>query len=240
MSWTLDDLTESELVGWIERNASKLAAHAQGYQGQVYLYESEGRRLIVKVAAGDAPMRWVREAMLRHEARVYQHLAGFRGAPRCHGLLRDRYLVLEYVDGTPLREAHIEDRAAFFDVLLAQIKELHRRGVAHADLKRQDNLMVVGEHTPCLIDFGAAIIRKPGFAPLNHYLYELACKFDFNAWAKLKYDGRFDEMSQSDRIYYNRTGVEKFARAVKRGYLQIKPLVRTLTRFIIRVGSGRG
>lgn len=226
MPWTLDDVTENDLVGWIERNASQLAAHAQGYQGQVYLYESDGRRLIVKVAAGDAPMRWIREVMLRHEARVYQHLVGFRGAPRCHGLLRGRYLVLEYVDGMPLREARIEDRAAFYDALLAHIKELHRRGVAHADLKRQDNLMVIDGRTPCLIDFGAAIIRKPGFAPLNHYLYELACRFDFNAWAKLKYDGRFDEMTQGDRVYYHRTGVEKLARIVKRSYLHLKALVR--------------
>lgn len=224
MPWTLDRLTESELIGWIERNTPQGRAHAHGYQGQVYLYENAGQRLIVKVAGGALPLRWARQAMLRREARAYQRLAGFRGAPRYHGLLRRRYLVLEYIDGIPLRHASIEDRETFFDTLLKHIHELHRRGVAHADLKRQENLMVVDGRTPYLVDFGAAVVRKPGFAPVNHYLYELARKFDFNAWVKLKYRGRFEDVTAADRAYYNRTGVEKLARAIKRGYLRIKSM----------------
>lgn len=224
MAWTLDALTESELVAWIERNVPHRPAYAQGYQGRVYLYESDGGRLIVKVATGAAPWRWLRQAMLRREARAYRHLAGFRGAPRCHGLLQNRYLVLEYVDGLPLRRASTLDRPAFFDALLGHIQELHRRGVAHADLKRPDNLLVVDGRAPYLIDFGAAIVRKPGFAPLNHYLYELARKFDLNAWVKLKYQGKFDQVSDADRAYYHRTGVEKLARTIKRGYLRVKEM----------------
>ena len=65
-------------------------------------------------------------------------------------------------------------------------------------------------------------MRKPGFAPINHYLYRLAKRFDFNAWAKLKYDGRFEEMTAADRVYYHRTRIEKLARAIKRSYLKLK------------------
>lgn len=222
MPWTLDGISESELIAWMERNVRHRPAYAQGNQGQVYLYEHGGERLIVKVATGAAPLRWLRQAMLRREAQVYRHLAGFRGAPRCHGLVRGRYLVLEYIPGVPLRRAQELDRAAFFETLLAHIKELHRRGIAHADLKRLDNLVVVDGRTPYLIDFGTAVVRKPGFAPVNHRLYELARKFDFNAWVKLKYQGRYDEVSEADRIYYNRTAVEKLARTIKRGYLRVK------------------
>jgi len=225
MAWSLDGLTESELAAWVERDVRQRPAYAHGYQGRVYLYESGNQRLIVKVATGAAPWRWLRQAMLRHEARVYRELAGFRGAPRCYGLVRGRYLVLEHMDGVPLRRASGLDRAVFFEALFGHIEELHRRGVAHADLKRPDNLMVVDGRLPYLIDFGAAVVRKPGFAPFNHYLYELARRFDFNAWVKLKYQGRIDQASDADRVYYRRTNIEKFARAVKRAWLRVKSIL---------------
>ena len=81
---------------------------------------------------------------------------------------------------------------------------------------------MVGGRLPCLVDFGAAILRKPGFAPFNHYLYELARRLDFNAWAKLKYEGRMEELTPEDRPYYRRTVIEKVARAIKRSYLWLK------------------
>lgn len=223
MTSSLDPGTERTLVEWIEsRLQAGAPAHARGYQGTVHLYEQGGRRLILKVAPGGGLRGWLRRWMLRREYGVYRRLAGFAGAPRCHGLLNDRYLVLDYIDATPLRSAPVVDPRMYFDTLLLYIKELHDRGVAHADLKRRDNLLVIDGRLPCLIDFGAAIVRKPGFAPINRYLYRLAQRFDFNAWAKLKYNGRYEEMSPADRVYYQRTGVEKIARAIKRSYLSVK------------------
>jgi serine/threonine protein kinase len=219
----LDPTTERALIDWIESRVSAGdPAHARGYQGSIYLYENEGRRLIVKVAPGRGLHGLLQRLMLRREHEVYRHLVGFAGSPRCHGLLRDRYLVLDYVDAASLRGAPVSDTGKYFDTLLRYIKELHDRGVAHADLKRRDNLLVIDGRLPCLIDFGAAVVRKPGFAPINHYLYRLAKRFDFNAWAKLKYDGRFEEMTAADRVYYHRTRIEKLARAIKRSYLKLK------------------
>lgn len=223
MTWALPELGEDELVRWIERSVAE-ASHilAQGYQGQVYLYQDARQRYVIKAASGSGVLRWLRTRMLRREYRVYTRLAGFAGSPRCHGLLRGRYLVLEYIDGSPLRNAPIDDRAAFYNDLLGMIKELHARGIAHSDLKRKDNLLVVDGRRPCLIDFGAAIIRKRGFAPFNHFLFRTAQRFDFNAWIKLKYNNRLDEISETDSIYYRRTWVEKAARRTKRVYKRIK------------------
>ena len=227
MPWELNGLSENELVAWIETHtAAGNRAHARGYQGQVFLYQKGGHRLIVKAASGSGLVRWIRRGWLRKEYKVYRRLAEFPGSPRCHGILRDRYLILDYIDGIPLRRTEITDRAAFFDRLLEYIKDLHRRGVAHADLKRKDNLLVVGGQAPCLIDFGAAIIYKPGFAPLNHFLYELARQFDFNAWVRLKYGRKIENLSEADRVYYHRTWIEKFAWMIKRGYLKAKNHVR--------------
>lgn len=219
----LDATSERALVDWIEtRVRAGDPAHARGYQGSVYLYEQNGRRLIVKVAPGRGLHGWLQRLMLHRERDIYRHLIGFAGSPRCHGLLRGRYLVLDYVAAASLRNAPLVEPGTYFDTLLLYIKELHDRGVAHADLKRRDNLLVIDGRLPCLIDFGAAVARKPGFAPINHYLYRLAKRFDFNAWAKLKYDGRFEEMTAADRVYYHRTRIERLARALKRSYLKLK------------------
>jgi tRNA A-37 threonylcarbamoyl transferase component Bud32 len=116
---------------------------------------------------------------------------------------------LEYIHGTPIRNARITDRHVFFETLLTVIKKLHEAGIAHTDLKKKDNILVVDGSIPYVIDFGVAVVRKSGFAPINHYLYNLASTFDFNAWIKLKYNANYEEVTEKDRMYYNRTIIEK-------------------------------
>jgi predicted Ser/Thr protein kinase len=215
--------SECALIEWIEAQIrSGKPAYAHGYQGPVYLYQSEGRSLIVKASVAGGLPGLLRRWMLRREYGAYQRLTDFAGSARCYGLIDDRYLVLEYIAGPSLRTGQIDDRRAYFDILFAHISELHRRGVAHADLKRRDNLLVVAGRLPFVVDFGAAIVRKPGFAPFNHYLYELACRLDFNAWAKLKYQGRMEELTAEDRPYYRRTVIETIARALRPSFSWVK------------------
>lgn len=219
----MENINENELLQWI-RSSVKTDANilSRGYQGQVYLYEGQGRRLIVKAPIGWGLGRFISMMMLRNEYRVYTKLSKMKGVPRCYGFLDNRYLVLEHIGGTPIRNAHIANHKIFFESLLKLIKELHKAGVAHTDLKKKDNLLVVEGEIPYVIDFGVAIIRKPGFAPLNHYLYNLASKFDFNAWLKLKYGRKYENMSEQDREYYNRTIVEKVSHWIKNIYLILK------------------
>ncbi|BAU49965.1 serine/threonine protein kinase [Sulfurifustis variabilis] len=222
----MDAGDEAELVRRIEERLRAGSPAHSGYQGEIHVLEYHGRRLAVKVAAGFGPLAWLGRLTLRREARAYENLRGFAGSPACLGLLRGRYLVLDYVEGVPLRRAKDFDRAAYFETLLAYVKELHARGVAHADLKRKDNLLVVEGRRPCLIDFGAAIVRKPGFAPINHLLYGLARQFDYNAWVKLKHRRRIDQAPPEDLGYYRRTRTEKLAGAVKAVWLALKSAVR--------------
>lgn len=223
----LDNITETELLQWIKssiQTESNIVSH--GYQGNVYLYEGKGKRLIIKTPIGWGLGRFIRTAMLRNEYRVYARLSQIQGIPRCYGLLGGRYLVLEYIGGTPLRSAEITNRTVFFESLLKLIKEMHKAGVAHTDIKKKTNLLVVEGKHPYVIDFGVAIIRKPGLAPLNHYLYNLASKFDFNAYVKFKYDGNYENMSDKDKSYYNRTIVEKVSRRIKKNKLYARIFFR--------------
>jgi tRNA A-37 threonylcarbamoyl transferase component Bud32 len=222
----MDNVTQRELVQWMKETAHDDAkAFSRGYQGHVYLYQKNGQRFIVKAPIGWGPGRLIRQMMLRNEYRVYSRLTGVLGVPQCYGFLDGRYLVLERIDGIPIRQARITDRHVFFQTLLNVIHALHKAGVAHGDLKKKDNLLVVDGKTPCVIDFGVAIVRKTGFAPLNRFLYDLARKFDFNAWVKLKYDRKYESILEEDRIYYNRTTIEKVSHRIKRRYVRLKKRV---------------
>jgi serine/threonine protein kinase len=217
-------LDESELLHWIKRSLENNSnIFSRGYQGHVFFYKGEGgQRLIVKAPTGWWVNRFIRRIMLRNEYRVYSRLSHIEGIPRCLGLLDGSYLVLEFIDGIPVRKAEIQDRGFFFEALLNLIKRLHKAGVAHTDLKKKDNILVVQGRKPYLIDFGVAVVKKQGFAPINSYLYNTARKFDLNAWVKLKYDGKFEDVSEEDSRYYNRTVIEKVSRWIKGKYLIVK------------------
>lgn len=212
--------TEDALVRWIEDSLAT-GSHrlGAGYQAQTLLYaDASGPRYVVKLPSGRGLRRWLSTLMLRHEARVYARIDGLPGIPRYYGLLRRRYLVLQYVAGEFARKAGFADREAFFAELLECIQSLHARGVAHSDLQKKDNLLVVDGRHPCLLDFGAAVIFRPGFAPLNQIHFRFAAQLDFNQWTKLKYCGRLENMNAADRRLYHRTGLEKWARRIKRGW----------------------
>ena len=221
--------TREALSDWISaQTRAEEPAYAEGYQGPVYLYQSEGHGFIVKTALKGGLPGGIRRWMLKREYRAYQQLNGFSGSPQCYGLIDGRYLVLEHIDGLSLRRGRIDDRYTYFDTLLAYIAEMHRRGVAHGDLKSRDNLLVIGRRLPCIVDFGTAIVRKPGFAPFNHMLFQFARRLDLNAWAKLKYRGRMWLLTPEDRPYYRRTLIEKMASAARPFYVWLKRRIEKL------------
>lgn len=218
----LPDLTESRLLKWIETAlAEERHDFGRGYQGRVLLYEQAGRRLIVKVPPRNW-LGWLYRAMMRHEYKVYRRLEGFEGVPRCYGLLNKRYLVLEYIEGVPLRERRPENAGIFFEQFLELLQRLHAVGVAHVDLKKKDNILVVNGETPYLVDFGVAVIRKSGWRPLNRYLFVLGKRFDLNAWVKHKYRKDYGRVSAEDLMHLDRSWIETWARKAKYAYKKLK------------------
>jgi serine/threonine protein kinase len=184
---------------WIENSlARRENILAVSNQGTILHYCEEGADLIVKAAMGRGLVRAVRERTLRREYQAYQRLEGLRGIPRCHGLAAGHYLVLDFIRGTPYREAAWSDRDRWFNELLAVLRSLHERGVSHGDLKSKGNILVTENEEPCVIDFGTAFIRKPGFHPLNNRLFEHGRRMDINAWVKHKYHGRYEDIKGAD------------------------------------------
>ncbi len=223
MHKTVAGIPEDVLCRWIDASIKEgRNILGRGYQGKTYFFSKDNRHLVIKAPQGRGPAAFVRRLMINNEYRVYTQLTGMQGIPVCHGLLKNRYLVLEFVDGVPIKDACFDDQACFCDGLLGRIKEIHRAGVAHGDLKKKDNILVVNGRHPILLDFGVAIIKKQGVAPVNRFLFNLFRKFDYNAYIKVKYRKRWDRINAEDRQYYQRTLIEKVSGWIKRSYLKGK------------------
>ena len=179
----------------LERQENVLAV---SNQGTLLHYRADGLDLVVKAAMGSGLVRRLRERTLLREYQAYRRMEGLDGVPKCYGLVAGHYLVLEFVHGMPYREAQWTDRDRWFRELLAVLRSIHGRGVSHGDLKSKANILVTADEKPCVIDFGTAFVHKPGFHPVNNWLFEHGRRMDINAYVKHKYHGRYEDISGED------------------------------------------
>ncbi len=182
---------------------------ARAYSSAVFRHDEGPIPLAVKVPIGGA---WQR-TLLRRELRAYRAIDGLAGFPRCFKLLDDRYLILEWVDGTPYRFAEISDRDVFFGRLRAILDSMHQRGVAHGDLKKKENLLVTAGDRPVILDLGTAVRRGHG---LGRFLFSWLKRVDDNAWVKLKYGPELSWIRPEDSHYYRPTLPERMGRWLRR------------------------
>jgi len=203
----LDSLPpENQLRNWIRQSlGQRQNILATSNQGTILLYQQDGQSLIIKTAMGRGPMLWIRQKTLRREYAAYLQLKGVAGIPQCYGFLDQRYLLLEQVRGQPYRDANIRDREQFFDQLLAILRAIHARDVAHGDLKSKGNLLVTDQQQPCVIDFGTSFRQKSAWHPINNWFFRTARRLDLNAWVKHKYEGHYSQASAADAelLHYN-------------------------------------
>lgn len=81
----------------------------------------------------------------------------------------DLYLAMEYVDGVPIhrfsdsRTLTLQQRLALFLRVCEAVQYAHQNLVVHRDLK-PDNIFVVDDGTPRLLDFGTAKLLSPSLA----------------------------------------------------------------------------
>ncbi len=215
----LDFISERELTDWVNSHLDSGAkVFSSGYQGKTLLYDNAGNQLVIKVPLGNFLTRPINLALLRHEYRIYQKLEGMKYIPACYGMANNEFLVIEYVQGQTIRDARPDANSEYYNKLFTAIEEMHRRGVAHFDLKRKENLLVSNQGDPVIIDFGVSIAYKGGWHLLNAYLFKLASQFDMNAWVRHKSNRRYETLSEDDLKYYNKTIIETLALNVKKFY----------------------
>ena len=209
-------IKQPEFRQWIEdslRDGENILAISN--QGTILHYRGDGEDLVVKSAMGRGPIRALRQRTLLREYEAYRRMEGVAGVPRCHGLVAGRYLVLEFIRGTAFREATWTDRERWFAQFLEVLQAIHARGVSHGDLKSKGNIMVTEDEKPCVIDFGTAFVSKPGFHPVNNWLFEHGRRMDLNAWVKHKYHGRYADVSDEDRELLDYSFIEYWVRKLR-------------------------
>ena len=200
---------------WIEHSLQQQEnILAVSNQGTVLHYQGNGLDLVVKTAMGRGLVLKVRQKTLLREFEAYRRMDGLRGVPECYGLLGGRYLVIEFIRGTPYRQAIWADRANWFRDFLEILQSIHERGVSHGDLKSKSNILVTGDEKPCVIDFGTAFLHRSGFHPLNNWFFEYGRRLDINAWVKHKYHGRYADASEQDHQLLNYGRIEYIARKI--------------------------
>ena len=91
-------------------------------QGTILHYRAGGVDLIVKTAMGRGLVRLLRHRTLMREYQAYLRMEGLQGVPECYGLVDGRYLVIEFIRGTPYRHAQWSDREAWFAELLEVLR----------------------------------------------------------------------------------------------------------------------
>ncbi len=147
--------------------------------------EHNGRRFVVKDFAPRRVLlratfgRWI----TAREARAWRALAGHPSVPRFLGRIDALALALEYRPGRALSR-QLELPAGFVSKLEAAVASMHARGVVHLDLRHQTNVLADERSgAPVLIDFGAALVFRPGsFA--HRFLLPLFARIDRHALSK--------------------------------------------------------
>lgn len=189
----------------------------KGYQAWAYLHRTPLGDVVVKRAHPAPVLGMFGRLVLRHEQRVYERLRGVPGVPRSFGLVDPNRLALEHIPGKSLRHGQdgLKHRARFFEKLRETIETMHRAGVAHGDLKRKDNILVGRDEQPCLIDFGVARLERENDSWFGRWLHGWYRQLDYNAWIKLKYQRRADEISAEDKLMHRPLILEWIARVLR-------------------------
>lgn len=205
------ELPWAQIRSWLQQQRrQQMPAWRAGHQGQLLRYQDGPVDVVIKCPQGRGLRGWWSRWTVRHEYRAYQRLDGVAGIPRCHGLIDDAFLVLDYIPAQSYRQAQIADRDAWFQALLTLIRRMHDCGVAHGDLKRKANLLVDAAGRPVVVDFGTAWLRQPGFRPFNAWLFRFLCRTDLNAYVKHKYHGRYAHVAPADRALLRYSRLESW------------------------------
>ena len=106
---------------------------------------------------------WLRvpaRLLARREARALQRLRGQAATPQLLAW-NGRFLDRSYMEGAAMYLRPPRGDAAWFRAAHRLLRQLHRRGVAHNDLAKEANWLVLEDGSPAIIDFQLATLHHP-------------------------------------------------------------------------------
>lgn len=102
------------------------------------------------------PLGWLGRWLCRREIAINRAVQDVDGIPRLLGKFGQAGLIREFVPGCNLRELGTRPDDRFFPRLRGILAAVHRRGMAHCDLSKPENVLVQTDGRPVLIDFQIA------------------------------------------------------------------------------------
>lgn len=130
--------------------------------GRIALMRDAAGAPFVRRDLGHVPL-WLRLPawwLARREARGLRQVLGAEAVPQ---LLRwdGRRLDRSYLDGAAMYQRPPRGDLAYFRLARRRLQALHRRGLAHNDLAKEANWLVLADGTPAIIDFQLAVRGRP-------------------------------------------------------------------------------
>lgn len=135
--------------------------------------------------------------LLSREQRALEKLEGVAGVPRMLARPNPYRIHISRLPGKPITlSPRGEVTEAFLADLKRLIREIHARGVAHADAHAR-NVLDDGDKAR-LVDFSTAIVKGDG--PVNSLLFRWACALD--EWSVFKIERRWFERGDPPRMFF--------------------------------------
>ncbi len=186
----------------------------------IWVVEENGLRAVVKDYSTNKFVfrNTVGRFLVWREGKAYKKLKGLRGVPNIYRVIDGLALAIEQVPGRDLkkvtREMQIPDM--FLGALKDLVNDMHRRGIAHCDLKKATNILMGKDGLPYIIDWGASISEKEFRFPPFNLIYRRFVLDDQMAVIKLKlrYTPRAVTPAENKR-YKSRDKAEKHIRIIR-------------------------
>lgn len=131
----------------------------------VYRFRQRGIDWVIKdYSQCPAPLRLtLGRLFIGREVKALERLQGIDGVSSCHRRLGPYTLTYPFVEGDSLKDLARSGESVseeFFSHLEKLVTQMHRRGVAHLDLRNMGNILRTRDGRPHLIDFQSALTMK--------------------------------------------------------------------------------
>ena len=186
----------------------------------LWVVEDNGVRAVVKDFSANRFLyrNTTGRFLIWRESKAYNRLRGLKGVPTLYRVIDGLALVIEEIPGESLEGLEKKKKLSreFFEELRELVERIHKRGLAHCDLKRAPNILLGHDDKPYIVDWSASISKREfRFFPLN-LIYERFLLDDFNAIIKTKLRHWPDRVTTEEkRRYYHRSRVERLVRAIR-------------------------
>lgn len=199
----------------------------------------------VELLAGDPPLvrrvasggtipgsGLVARVLLARERRALAALAELPAVPRLVPGERRGEGLRTYLSGEPLHRAPVLPRD-YFEHLAALVRAVHARGVCHNDLHKEQNVLVLSDGRPGLIDFQLASVHPAR----RGRRFESRCRDDLRHVEKhrLRYERRGRPKRPEERAA---RALPRRSRVAGLWRRTAKPLYNFVTRRLLRTRDG--